>query len=214
MPLSLYPLTPDALAQDAAFWALYAQAFPLAEREPPEVILRSLHQGVGVALAGREEAAPTQALVTLHLLHDPDVVFLVYLALASGRRGQGEGRAVLEAAWSAGVQALASRGRAARGLVWEVDPPETAPDAAERAVRERRLRFFERAGGVQLPRPYLQPPVGRDPAPLPMRLMYRAAPGQPSSPDAEALVRAMYAQKYGAVNGLPDAQLQALLAQR
>ena len=212
--MSLEPLGPAELAADAAFWALYAHAFPPSEREPAEVILRSLHLGVGLALAGREEATHTQALVTLHLLQDPDVVFLVYLALAGERRGHGEGRAVLESAWSAGVQALAQRGRRAQGLVWEVDPPETAPDAAERAVRERRLRFFERAGGVQLPRPYLQPPVGTDPAPLPMRLMYRAAPGQPATPDADTLVRAMYAQKYGAVNGLPEAQLQALWAQR
>lgn len=213
MPLTLHRLAPAELAQDAEFWALYAQAFPLSEREPPEVILRSLHLGVGRVLAGRE-ASGTQALAVLHLLQDPDVVFLVYLALASERRGQGEGRAVLEAAWSAGARALAQQGREARGLLWEVDPPETAPDAAERALRERRLRFFERAGGVQLPRPYLQPPVGTDPAPLPMRLMYRAAPGQPATPDAEALVRAMYAQKYGAVNGLPEAQLQTLWAQR
>jgi hypothetical protein len=79
-------------------------------------------------------------------------------------------------------------------------------------VRERRLRFFARAGGVLLPDVYLQPPVGTDPAPLPMRLMYRAAPGAASLPDVPRLIDAMYAQKYGAVNGLPAALLQSLRA--
>jgi len=213
MPLKLEALSPAQLGQDAELWTLYAQAFPLSEREPPEVILRSLHLGVGLALAGREQGR-TRALAVLHLLREPDLVFLVYLALERSGQGRGEGRALLEQAWGAGAQALAAQGRAARGLVWEVDPPETAPDAAERSVRERRLRFFARAGGVLLPEPYLQPPVGTDPNPLPMRLMYRAAPGQGARPDADTLVRAVYAQKYGAVNGLSAAHLESLLERR
>jgi hypothetical protein len=45
-----------------------------------------------------------------------------------------------------------------------------------------------------------------------MRLMYRAAPGGGPRPDTGVLVRAMYAQKYGAVNGLSAAHLESLLA--
>lgn len=209
MTLHLESVGPERLAQDAALWDLYAQAFPLSEREPPEVIQRSLHLGVGRVLAGAAApGGPTCALAVLHLLRAPDVVFLVYLALGRELRGQGEGRALLEAAWEEGRRGLGEP----EGLLWEVDPPETAPDAAERAVRERRLRFFARAGGVLLPDAYLQPPVGTDPAPLPMRLMYRAAPGAPQRPDVPRLIAAMYAQKYGAVNGLPAALLQSLRA--
>ncbi|MBF5043041.1 GNAT family N-acetyltransferase [Aggregicoccus sp. 17bor-14] len=209
--MTLLSLSPDELAQDAALWTLYAQAFPASEREPPEVILRSLRLGVGRALAAREGGV-TQGLAVLHLLQDPDVVFLVYLALAPGVRGQGRGGALLEAAWREGAAALAAQGRVARGLVWEVDPPETAPDAAERAVRERRLRFFTRAGAQPLPTAYLQPPLAAGAGPLPMRLLYRAATAHPvESFEPEALVRAMYAQKYGAVNRLPAALLEGLL---
>jgi hypothetical protein len=42
--------------------------------------------------------------------------------------------------------------------------------------------------------------------------MYRAAPGAAPLPDVPRLIDAMYAQKYGAVNGLPPALLQALRA--
>ena len=38
-------------------------------------------------------------------------------------------------------------------MIWEVD------EYSEE--RERRIRFFERRGGILIPRPYRQPPVKR-----------------------------------------------------
>jgi hypothetical protein len=62
-----------------------------------------------------------------------------------------------------------------------------------------------------LPAPYLQPPVDGSTI-LPMQLMFRPAHGA-SPPDAEtvrAMIRAMYAEKYHAMNGIPIEVLSAL----
>ena len=90
-------------------------------------------------------------------------------------------------------------------MIWEVD--ENDPDC------DRRIRFFEGQGGRPIPRPYKQPPVN-GPDAVPMRLMFRPARGSaiPADPVLEALVRAIYFEKYGAVNGIPAPLLERLLS--
>jgi len=90
-----------------------------------------------------------------------------------------------------------ARSRDALGMIWEIDG--------------RRPGFHERCGGLALPQPYLQPPVDGSTL-LPMQLMFRPSHGA-SPPDAEtvrAMIRAMYAEKYHAMNGIPIEVLSAL----
>ena len=140
------------------------------------------------------------------MLQQPAAVFLVYLAVDARHRGLGLGRQVLEHAWSESL----ARSRDALGMIWEVDaapPPGAEPTEGYR----RRLAFYERCGAALLPAPYLQPPVDGSTI-LPMQLMFRPPHGA-SPPDAEtvrAMIRAMYAEKYHAMNGIPIEVLSAL----
>jgi len=148
----------------------------------------------------------------VHLLHDPPALFLVYLAAAATVRGRGLGAELLEQAWAAGVARLCAQGLAARGMIWEVDLPAAAT-GEERRCRERRIDFFTRHGATPLPRAYHQPPLVAGGRPLLMQLLYRAGvPGAMIDADGvEALVRAMYFEKYMRANGIAAGVLDELL---
>jgi GNAT superfamily N-acetyltransferase len=200
----------DELARDDAWWAIYDESFPASEREPRAVILGSVRQGVGVAARARR-GQTVAGLATVHLLRRPAAVFLVYLAVAPALRGRGLGGPLLEDVYRVAADRLARAGAPLAGLVWEVDAPALAATADERQRRERRIEFFRRLGGALLPRPYAQPPL-QGTEPVPMRLMYRPAAGAgwPDGAAADALVRAMYFEKYGAANGISAEILERL----
>jgi GNAT superfamily N-acetyltransferase len=198
--------TPDRaqLARDADWWRLYDQTFPATSREPAEVILRSLDADVGVALRARA-ADQTIGLATLHVLRDPPAVFLVYLAIDPAHRSTGVGGQLFERAWQEGV---ARSRRPPTTMIWEVEAP--SPEHANAC--NRRLNFFQRHGGQVLPSAYVQPPVDGV-NPVPMLLMCRPAPGiaMPTPSETERLVRALYFEKYGAINRIPTPVLESLL---
>lgn len=211
-PLLCERLGASELEGDGAWWGIYEDSFPASEREPPGVVVGSVRRGDGLALRARC-GGQTVGLATAHLLTAPPAVFLIYLAAARGLRGRGVGGALFAHAWRAGAQSLAARGLRAAGMIWEVDSPGAAGGEEESRRRERRIAFFARHGGELLPRPYLQPPVDGV-APVPMSLMFRPAEGldTPPPPVIDALVRAMYFEKYGAANGIPADVLERLLA--
>jgi hypothetical protein len=207
-------LTAGDLDRDRDWWAIYETAFPAREREPRAVILDSLHRRLGIAVRARRGDA-TVGVATAHVLKAPPAIFLVYLAMAKHARGAGGGRALFECTWQLGAARLNEEGSRAIGMIWEVDDPVEVQDEVERSVRDRRIAFFKRLGGDLLPRDYMQPPVDGVAA-VPMRLMYRPAPGGQSvgNPPIEALVRAIYFEKYGAVNHIPADALSRLLGAR
>ena len=212
-PLNLTFDSPAAaeLESDAAFWRIYALSFPSGEREPAAAILATVKNGAGFAVRARA-AGVTVGLACAHILHDPHALFLVYLAVTPEMRSGGVGTALFSRAWDTAALSRAGTAAPCEGAVWEVEIPELAPNPTEGAQRRRRLAFFGRLGAHLLPQPYLQPAIDGI-APVPMRLMYRPAPGGswPDTPKTAALVRAIYFQKYGAINGITDAALEDLL---
>src|SRR5262245_40120202 len=128
--------TASALRADADFWTIYEAAFPVAEREPPRVIIESVERRVGLAVRARQ-GSETIGFATAHLLRSPPASFLVYLAVSKEHRNLGLGPKLFEEAMRGG----------STGVVWEVDHPDHAPSPEERTVRERRIAFFERSGG-------------------------------------------------------------------
>ena len=201
----------DAAAADRDLWALYGESMPVEEREPRRVIVASVAAGDAVVARARHGATRTVGFAVTHLLKQPPAAFLVYLAVAEQERGAGIGGRLFEYAWGTAERVAASRGSELLGVTWEIDDPERAPNSAEREHRVRRRNFFARLGGAPLAVAYLQPPVN-GPAPVPMRLMWRAKPGR-ASPDVRALVRAIYFEKYGAANGVRTETLDSLLEQ-
>jgi len=59
-------LTAANLLSDSSWWEIYDEAFPHTEREPPQVIIRSLEMDVGQAFAARS-GGETIAIATTHL---------------------------------------------------------------------------------------------------------------------------------------------------
>lgn len=200
-----------ALADDAALWQLYDSAFPSTEREPRSVILETSRRGNGVAVRARQRSS-TIGLALAHMLRRPPALFVVYLAVAPELRSRHIGAALFEKLWEEGCRKYSEAGLKAEGMVWEVDVPERA--ASEQGLQQgrRRIAFFERLGGRLLSQAYVQPPVDGI-NPVPMRLMFRPAPGRPLPEGAahSALVRALYFEKYHGANGIPQPVLEDLL---
>jgi len=187
------------LRADAGFWALYDEAFPRSEREPPRVVIESVERGVALAVRARQ-GSETIGLATTHRLKNPPASFLVYLAVSKEHRNQGLGPKLFEAVTRGGPPEV----------VWEVDHPARARSTEERTLRERRVAFFERLGGKVVLASYQQPPVNGDEA-IPMMLMARGVVD--TSEMIEALVRAIYFEKYGAANGIDRELLERLVEQ-
>ena len=200
----------ELLATDQRWWTIYDDSFPRKEREPESVILKSLAISAGLAFRARL-AGSTIGIASTHLLIQPSAVFLVYLAISRGHRGAGFGGPLMECAWSCSEARLREQGRSPLGLIWEVDIPGEASTNEENLLRQRRVDFFRRHGGVLLHSTYRQPPVNG--ITVPMRLMFRPATGvpPPNAGTVDALVRAIYFEKYAAVNGLSRETLADLL---
>lgn len=201
----------ETLAVDGAFWQLYDSEFPSTQREPRNVILETLRRGKGVVIRARQNSH-TVGLAVGHMLRQPPVLFMVYLAVAPALRSRHIGADLFEKLWEEGRRRYSDEGLKAEGMVWEVDIPERAPSEHGLEQSRRRIAFFERLGGRLLATAYFQPPVDGI-NPVPMHLMFRPADAR-SLPDVaahSAIVRALYFEKYYAANGIPEAVLQYLL---
>ena len=192
----------EELERDAAWWEIYRDSFPANEQEPEAVVVGSLVNGAGLAFRARQEQT-TIGIATTHLLHQPAAAFLVYLAIDRGHQDAGLGGVLLEHVWTSSMEQLRARGLDPVGMVWEV-----AADSSG----ERRISFFRRHGGVLLPVRYFQPPVDGVAA-VPMQLMFRPCAQMPDAIATDALVRSMYFEKYGAMNGIAGEVLTKLLSQ-
>jgi GNAT superfamily N-acetyltransferase len=201
----------QSLRNDTAWWRLYDASFPAAERDPHSVVLATAEPGVGFVLRASVDGQ-TIGLAVGHLLRAAASTFLVYLAVDTARRSNGVGRTLFEETARTGTAELSAAGLTQAGTVWEIDDPAQPVDAAEVAIRMRRRTFFENLGGRVLAARYVQPPIdGR--TEVPMQLMFRPNAGDSPSPalEAAALVRAIYFEKYHAMNGIPAPILERLL---
>ena len=198
-------ITAEELRVDDAWWRIYDDSLPTSERESPDTILESIERGVGMAFRSRR-ADVTTGLATTHLLRNPPSVFLVYIAVSKDDRSEGIGGELFEFSWAESAERLREQGLEPLGLVWEVDPPQDS-------LSRKRISFFERHEGRVLERTYFQPAVDGKAA-VPMKLMFRPAKaGVVTTPEtAAALARAMYFEKYQAVNGLDGSQLEEMLS--
>ncbi len=108
--------------------------FPPAERKPLAVLERLYAQGRYTPLGLFEgEELLAYAMLWRHRPEGP--VLLDYLAVCRGGRGKGTGSRVLELLWPEYPDLFA-----------EVEDPALAPDGESRALRERRVAFYRRAG--------------------------------------------------------------------
>ena len=125
------------------FFRCLQQDFPAGEY-PPYFVLRS--QLLGGALTGLvyTDTDGNDLAYALNAVQDErGMVLISYFAVLSDYRGTGVGSRFL--------LALADKYAQSRGLVVEVEKPETAQTEEEKAIRLRRIRFYERAGYLRVP---------------------------------------------------------------
>jgi GNAT superfamily N-acetyltransferase len=196
-----------SLDSDADFWRIYEESFPASERDSRDVVSATA-DGPGFVLRARHGNTTTGLLVA-HLLRQPSVVFVVYLAVDSRWRSQRLGSALLAAAETFGARRFEAARGIMQGMVWEIDDPAADVPNEERTIRDRRRTFFERVGGQMLDVDYLQPPIDGQTV-VPMRLMQKPRDGAGRVSPRE-LIRAIYDQKYGDMNGISRETLEQLL---
>ena len=87
------------------------------------------------------------------------------------------------------------------GLFWEVERPQDAVDQAEHEMRERRIAFYRRSGGVVLEGvDFTAPPVGPGLAEVPFYLMFCPVQGgsaRVSDDLARLIIETMLLEGYG-----------------
>lgn len=111
--------------------------FPPSELRPLSNMEELLDQKAYLCLGCREEQEKSLGGYALFALRD-GAALLDYFAVDAARRGTGIGSAFLSA--------LRSRGLGVPWFLIEVESLESAETPEERALRERRIRFYRRCG--------------------------------------------------------------------
>jgi hypothetical protein len=198
------------LIGDTNWWNLYYQTFATEEQEPPQAILDSLDQGVGLAFRVSNKVK-TIGMATVHLLTNPSAVFLVYLAIDAETRNKQIGSLFFDFIYQTGAAKLKEKGYLSVGFVWEITA-KTSENAEDAQVYARKVNFFQQNGGTILPFKYFQPPINGDTA-VPMQVMFR--PGDEGvtfeATNPAALIQAMYYEKYAAINYINPELIEELL---
>jgi len=210
-PLRCAERSADALARDSSFWELYGSSFEAGAREPAAAVIAAVRAGVAVALAAEDDDGRAVGLAIAHLLRAPPIVLVLYLAVAPELRGQRIGGTLLDQLRVVAADRQRRLGRTPRGWAAQIDLPELAPTKAEHE-RRRRVQLFLRARGARpLPVAYARPPLRGGTASA-ARLLHAPEGGLPlRREEAAALVRAIYFEKYAAVNAVDRRLLASLL---
>ncbi|WP_207420809.1 GNAT family N-acetyltransferase [Desertivirga brevis] len=194
------------LREDHDWWMIYYYSFAAEERESELVILKSVATGTGMAFAAKDGNL-TKGIATVHLLKEIGTIFLVYLAILPSERGKGIGSRFFRFIEKSATKKLENLGLEPLGMVWEVQKSEFALDNHSNESDLRRA-FFEKNGGSLLSSRYVQPPVDGISF-VEMDLMVK--PKGLIHPHPNALVEAMYYDKYHGVNEIDKETLDRLL---
>lgn len=201
------------LKEDKLWWEIYEEAFPSIEREPKEVILRTIEDKLGLAVRAKSlDNKETLAIATVHFLRNSSVIFLVYLAVDKKTRSNGIGAKLMDRSWLFGKEFLAKEEILVKGMVWESSHFDSAITEEEKEAHIKRESFYLRQGGKTLLDSYIQPPVDGNTL-VKMKLYYRANDFIDETFDKEAinsLVRSIYWEKYNKANGISEKILREL----
>ncbi len=187
---------------------IYEQSFPAEERDPFENMLQAIRR--------REQAGPEecenchfqvavdegQAAGAAFFNYYPQtrMGFIAYLAVHPSRRNGGLGARLYRHLVDC-VAAEAPPNEPAAGVVFEVEVPELGKDAAERALRQRRIGFYRRNGALMVPNlDLIAPPLGNGLPEMPYKIMLHPLEGMHlplGRREIEAVVQTVLGFSYG-----------------
>lgn len=190
----------DPLAEP--MFDLFVGSFPPEEREPLEVLRAQIYarshgaarQGATRHFVFEQPGEPAQLLgfVRGRLLPKTGAGFGIHLAVNPSNRSGGLGVRLLQGLMDELEHEAQEAGIVYRGLLMEVENPELARDEAERVMRLKRLRFFDKFGAVCLTPDYTQPPMAEHLPPVCLLMMAIRPSGDPDS-----LIQGFYAEAFG-----------------
>lgn len=182
-----------------AFIAIYEEALPRSERKSRETILRQAAQADFRGLLWCRDGAVI-GFAIVYLPEGEDFALLEYLGVQQRARGGGMGAKMLDAV-------LVATGD--RPLVIEVDSDRE--DAPDRALRERRRGFYERAGARRIDGiDYRMPSVGEGVPPALDLMVHPRGRALTVTPAlAAGWIRSIYRGVYDV--GIGEAELQVML---
>jgi GNAT superfamily N-acetyltransferase len=161
-------LTP---AQIDSLTAIYLEAFGFPWEMPAAKLPDFARVRAGDSMTGRALALLDADAVVGFALCDylaaSNLLHLKYLAVDPTRRSQGAGARLLQAVAAAGETIARAAGKdGCRGVLIEIEIPDSPPPGADRTLRTRRIAFYERNNalitGVPYPRPPTAPPEQPD----------------------------------------------------
>ena len=180
MPRILSLSDPANASLETSARAIYEQAFEPEEKVPFEGLwqsARKVQAEIGIHFWGL--AVEDNLLGTAWFCTFPKerLGYLGYIAISSAGRGQGYGEILMKAVL-AQVDDLFQRetGQPPLATFWEVRDPEEATDEAERNLRLRRIRFYQKFGAQTLPVAYRCPPVAAGQPEVDFKLMAVTSP--------------------------------------
>lgn len=182
-------LTPAQIGQ---LLEIYEEAFPPEERDPPAALLQGIGMSDRTALVACDGAEVLGFAFLSRLT--PECGFLEYLAVDHRRRNAGIGAAILQ-------QLRARFAGEYRGLVFEAEHVAAGVDEADRALRARRIAFYERNSAEVIDcAPNYRAPSFSGEAPLHYALLWLPLQPNTSIPRGDELVacvRAILVESYG-----------------
>jgi hypothetical protein len=207
---NLKRMTEVELRNNDKWWSFYNNCFPSEEREPAEVIYRSI--GAGGLVYQLTDGSQTTGIATVQILNSCATAMLVYFAVDPMIRGMGNGSYFLQLLYDDVEQHFKSLNLEFKGLIWEVEKPELAENSEDEDLRIKRINFFKKNGGVIISEQYIQPPVDGISL-VPMILMFRCSRKNQTllSSETDQYIKSVYFEKYGRINGIDDEALSALL---
>ena len=173
--------------------AIYQASFPPSERTPFSQIVKAIERGERLATIA-QHAENVVGFAIVNPLPVAGIYLLAYAAVVKHMRGQGTGTALLRH-----VATDLRTQENARGMLIEVDPPETGL-ADEIALRRRRIQFYRRNGARMITEvPYRIPNLAGQGS-LEMRLMWLPLDGGDRmicQPELRDCIVGIYAVTYG-----------------